>query len=101
MPFCYRCGKPVEVADHFCHTCGADLRATQTAPVNPINPHPETIRILSQKEPRFRVKCEYCLCVFEYGRQNLGYRTWYPNGFVYCPRCEKPLRHHMSYEIKD
>jgi hypothetical protein len=41
----------------------------------------------------FKIKCEYCGCVFEYDREDLGYRPWYPHGFVYCPKCGKPLRH--------
>ena len=30
---------------------------------------------------------------------DLGYRVWYPHGFVYCPDCRKPLRHKLEYKI--
>lgn len=29
----------------------------------------------------------------------LGFRPWYADGFVYCPNCNKPLRHHEEYAI--
>lgn len=44
-------------------------------------------------DPKFKAKCEYCMTVFTYHLSNLGYRSWYPHGFVYCPMCRKPLRH--------
>jgi hypothetical protein len=47
------------------------------------------------------VECEYCHCVFEYRSKHLGYRIWYPSGFVYCPSCKKPLRHRLEYEVKE
>ncbi|MBQ3574077.1 MAG: hypothetical protein IJA26_00270 [Clostridia bacterium] len=28
-----------------------------------------------------------------------GFRPWYPDGFVYCPTCKKPLRHNENYAI--
>lgn len=47
----------------------------------------------------FRVTCEYCECKFVYNLSDLGYRPWYPHGFVYCPQCNKPLRHKLEYRI--
>ncbi len=29
----------------------------------------------------------------------LDFRPWYADGFVYCPKCKKPLRHNESYAI--
>ena len=29
----------------------------------------------------------------------MGFRPWFPDGFVYCPTCEKPLRHNEAYAI--
>jgi hypothetical protein len=50
------------------------------------------------KKIRFRKKCEYCLCEFSYEQEDIGYRPWYPKGFVYCPKCGKPLRHHPEQD---
>lgn len=44
-------------------------------------------------DTKFKAKCEYCMTVFTYHLSNLGYRKWYPHGFVYCPMCRRPLRH--------
>ncbi|MBP3415497.1 MAG: zinc-ribbon domain-containing protein [Clostridia bacterium] len=60
---------------------------------------PNGINVINSGNPTFRVVCEYCLCQFEYHLNNLGYRAWYPHGFVYCPRCRKPLRHRNEYRI--
>ena len=49
----------------------------------------------------FHIKCEYCLCEFDYEQEDLGYRPWYPKGFVYCPKCQKPLRHDPEKNRKD
>ena len=40
----------------------------------------------------FHIKCEYCLCEFDYEQEDLGYRPWYPKGFVYCPKCQVSKR---------
>ena len=45
------------------------------------------------KNYKYRIKCEYCMTIFTYEQEDLGYRLWYPHGFVYCPTCKKPLRH--------
>ena len=56
----------------------------------------------SHKKAKFRIKCEYCLCEFTYESEDLGFRPWYPKGFVYCPECRKPLRHDpVKYVIKE
>jgi hypothetical protein len=97
--FCVNCGKEVQESDNFCSHCGARQNAVPTTMYNP-NPNPNLIRIISTREPVFRVCCEYCRCEFEYHLSNLGYRAWYPSGFVYCPKCKRPLRHRLEYEVK-
>lgn len=96
--YCVFCGKQIADDCNFCPNCGkrtnTDATASQSAA-------PDGIRILEQKDPTYRVECEYCRCVFEYKTKNLGYRPWYPSGFVYCPHCQKPLRHHLEYEVKE
>lgn len=92
--FCTFCGKQIADDSHFCQHCGKKVN-------NDTAPEDDRIRIVSNRDPLFRVECEYCLCVFEYKTKHLGYRPWYPNGFVYCPNCKKPLRHHTEYEVKE
>lgn len=51
---------------------------------------------------KFRIKCEYCMTQFTYQQEDIGFRLWYPHGFVYCPKCQKPLRHDPNkYLVKD
>ena len=52
-------------------------------------------------DPDYKAKCEYCGLVFIYHRSNLGYRKWYPHGFVYCPSCRRPLRNDPCLQISD
>ena len=60
------------------------------------------IKIVEEKKLKFKIECEYCKTVFTYEQEDLGYRLWYPHGFVYCPKCQKPLRHDPDkYAIKD
>ena len=96
--FCMHCGKQVSEEDIFCNYCGGRLKTETTAAR--ANTAAENIKILSNEEPLFRVKCEYCRCEFEYKLENLGKRPWYPSGFVYCPKCNRPLRHKLEYEVK-
>lgn len=49
--------------------------------------------------PTFHLRCEYCYFEFDYHAYDLGHRVWYPHGFVYCPRCHRPLRHKLEYEV--
>ena len=98
--FCSNCGKQVNDGDRFCSNCGKALvAAPKAAQPNPYTSG--TINIIKDHSTgaRFRVKCEYCLCEFEYGMGDLGYRAWYPHGFVYCPKCNKPLRHRLEYRV--
>lgn len=43
--------------------------------------------------------CEQCQAVVRYMDDRLDFRPWYPDGFVYCPRCQTPLRHREEYAI--
>ena len=52
-------------------------------------------------DPDYKAKCEYCGLVFIYHRSNLGYRKWYPHGFVYCPSCRRPLRNDPCLQTSD
>lgn len=52
------------------------------------------IKVTNKPNLVFHIKCEYCLTEFDYQQEDIGYRPWYPKGFVYCPTCNKPLRHH-------
>ena len=102
MPFCPSCGNQVSETSNFCAQCGTNLKQPANAN-NTANQGFVTdsgIKIISQSDPVFRVKCEHCLCTFEYKLANLGYRAWYPNGFVYCPQCNQPIRHHAEYQVK-
>ena len=31
----------------------------------------------------------------------LGYRPWFADGFIYCPTCQKPLRHREEYALSE
>lgn len=43
--------------------------------------------------------CYHCKATVRYDDRSLDFRPWYPDGFVYCPRCKGPLRHHENYAI--
>ena len=47
----------------------------------------------------YHIRCPYCGTNISYTDRDLGYRAWYPNGFVYCPKCQKPLRHNEIYAV--
>ncbi len=46
------------------------------------------------------IRCPYCGLTLKYRDRDLGYRAWFPNGFVYCPQCRKPLRHSEIYAVR-
>lgn len=100
MKYCAKCGKELKEGAKFCAYCGYRTGEVPHKVFQNNNPNPEKMRIIADKDPVFRVVCEYCRCEFEYGLSNLGYRVWYPSGFVYCPKCQKPLRHRIEYEVK-
>ncbi len=47
----------------------------------------------------YQQKCELCNTVVRYTDKILGFRPRYADGFVCCPKCEKPLRHSERYAI--
>lgn len=47
----------------------------------------------------YRQQCRECRTVFKYTDEILGFRPWFPDGFVYCPKCNTPNRHNESYAI--
>ena len=47
----------------------------------------------------YHIRCPYCGTPSKYTDRDLGYRSWYPNGFIYCPHCRKPLRHNEIYAV--
>ncbi|MBE7064551.1 MAG: zinc ribbon domain-containing protein [Ruminococcaceae bacterium] len=47
----------------------------------------------------YRQICEECKTGVEYMDDKLDFRPWYPDGFVYCPRCKTPLRHSEKYAV--
>ena len=49
----------------------------------------------------YKQVCESCKTAIEYDDYKLDYRPWYPDGFVYCPRCKTPLRHNEKYAINN
>ncbi|MCR5231650.1 MAG: hypothetical protein K6B64_03285 [Acholeplasmatales bacterium] len=57
------------------------------------------ITVEQKGNKKFRIKCEYCLTQFTYEQEDIGYRLWYPHGFVYCPKCAKPLRHNPELNM--
>jgi len=62
-----------------------------------VNPYP--VPGYEQYNPTFHCRCEYCYYEFDYHTYDLGHRAWYPHGFVYCPRCNRPIRHQLEFEV--
>ena len=49
----------------------------------------------------YKQTCEDCHTNVVYQDTQLDFRPWFPDGFVYCPRCQKPLRHNEKYAINN
>lgn len=49
----------------------------------------------------YQQTCTHCRTVLRYTDYSLGFRAWYPDGFVYCPKCNGPLRHNELYAINE
>lgn len=47
----------------------------------------------------YRQRCDQCRTLVEYQDNLLDFRPWFADGFVYCPKCKKPLRHSEKYAI--
>lgn len=117
--FCPACGTQVQDEANFCMKCGYNFNGAQAAAPAPVpvqtqrpvqansrpwvqnsgvvNPNP--VVGYDEYNPTFHCRCEYCYYEFDYHTYDLGHRAWYPHGFVYCPRCQKPLRHKLEYEV--
>ena len=121
--FCSKCGAEVPDGSNFCLKCGFNFAAGAAAAAAPqpaqapvpggpppivdgrvwvqnsgvVNPFP--VPGFDQYNPTFHCKCEYCYFEFDYHTYDLGHRAWYPHGFIYCPRCKKPIRHRLEYEV--
>lgn len=121
---CQRCGTSVIDEANYCMKCGYDFRVTEESEQSPeakaepkeeqpvnrraapwvqnsgvVNPKP--VAGYETCNPTFHLRCEYCYFEFDYHAYDLGHRVWYPHGFVYCPRCHRPLRHRLEYEVID
>lgn len=117
---CPNCGTQVVDNANFCQKCGYDFRPAQdsgpaaspapsatTLPATTARPWVQNSGIINPNpvpgydtyNPTFHCRCEYCYFEFDYHSYDLGHRAWYPHGFVYCPRCQRPLRHKLEYEV--
>jgi len=45
--------------------------------------------------------CDQCHTVITYMDNKLDFRPWYADGFIYCPKCNKPLRHRETFAINN
>ena len=119
--FCSKCGTQCPEGSNFCMKCGFNFSAAaatgsvqgqspvrRTPPVingrpwvqnsGIINPYP--VPGYEVYNPLFHCKCEYCYFEFDYHTYDLGHRAWYPHGFIYCPRCNRPIRHQLEFEVR-
>lgn len=116
--YCPQCGTQVTDDANFCMKCGYSFyaQAAATGAASVVQPQPTVVKgrpwvqnsgVVNPNpvagydtyNPTFHCKCEYCYFEFDYHTYDLGHRAWYPHGFVYCPRCQKPLRHKLEYEV--
>ena len=116
--YCPKCGTQVTDDANFCMKCGYNFNpqavvagavpASQSQqPLTNSRPwvqnsgvvNPNPVAGYDTYNPTFHCRCEYCYFEFDYHTYDLGHRAWYPHGFVYCPRCQKPLRHKLEYEV--
>ncbi len=47
----------------------------------------------------YKRECDACRAIVQYTDHSLDFRPWFADGFVYCPKCKKPLRHNEMYAI--
>ncbi len=47
----------------------------------------------------YKQTCPMCQTTVKYTDHVLDFRPWFADGFVYCPKCQKPLRHREAYAI--
>ncbi len=114
MKYCPTCGTQVVDEANFCMKCGFSFNgmpqsAPAAAPQQTVNSrpwvlnsgvvNPNPVAGYETYNPTFHCRCEYCYYEFDYHTYDLGHRAWYPHGFVYCPRCQRPLRHKIESEV--
>ena len=93
--FCTHCGKPIIENNRFCTSCGKPVNQTPPADTSYLTSNGiQVIKQVYTRDAIFQFTCTSCGTVFRYKKEHLGYRKWYPNGFVYCPGCKRPCRHH-------
>ncbi|MBR5006081.1 MAG: hypothetical protein IKY07_03205 [Clostridia bacterium] len=44
-------------------------------------------------------RCPNCGTSTKYTDRQLDFRAWFPNGFVYCGGCRRPLRHNEIFAV--
>lgn len=42
---------------------------------------------------KYRMKCPYCDCEFEYQDEDVYYHNSLHSRYVYCPECNAPIHH--------
>ena len=47
----------------------------------------------------YRQSCPECKTEVTYKDDRLDFRPWFADGFIYCPKCQKPLRHNENLAI--
>ena len=47
----------------------------------------------------YRVVCPHCGTYLSYKDSQLGFRSWHPNGFVFCPGCNAVIKHNEYYAV--
>ena len=47
----------------------------------------------------YHQECYECKTPVDYNDYQLGFRPWFADGFVYCPKCKTPLRHNEKYAV--
>ena len=49
----------------------------------------------------YKQTCPKCHTVIQYTDEQLDFRPWYTDGFVYCATCRSPLRHNEAYAVDE
>ena len=112
--FCMKCGYSFQVIEQKSESASNQEKTENKPPVNNrAAPWKQNTGVVNTKpvagpvagyetcNPTFHLRCEYCYFEFDYHAYDLGHRVWYPHGFVYCPRCHRPLRHKLEYEVTE
>ena len=47
----------------------------------------------------YQQTCSGCGSIISYMDNEIDFRPWYPDGFIYCSRCKTPLRHNEMYAL--